>query len=85
MSASQCLQVSELCREISRHLAESRCHKTLVSVATTCKASEGPALEVLWERQSMLTHLLDCLPADALERHQDTVVSTYHLVLGRLA
>jgi hypothetical protein len=55
----------------------------LVNVATTCSRLAGPALDILWSKQSSLVPLVKCLPRDAWKVKNQTIVSeVYHLSLN---
>ena len=82
-------KVDELATQIASHLLAISPRST-VALALTCRASEVPALRVLWETQDSLSTLITCvLPTDAwrLQRHIGTPLlvgtllsSSQHLV-----
>ena len=43
---------------------------SLASLSRTCRALQGPALDVLWYYQFGLLHLLQCLPQELWEVHE---------------
>jgi hypothetical protein len=54
----------------------------LKNVAMTCSRLSAPALDILWSAQSSLVPLIMCLPQDARETKDRTIVSeVYHLNL----
>jgi len=55
--------VEDLVTLITKELIECSYSKwSTVSLALTCRALEGPALSVLWARQTMLSTLIRVLP-----------------------
>ncbi|KAG5635412.1 hypothetical protein H0H81_011375 [Sphagnurus paluster] len=49
--------------------------KTLSSLARTCRAFTGPALDELWRVQLSLVHLIKCLPRDAYELGKKNIIT----------
>jgi len=61
----QCLLVHELFGLVCEVLTQRR--TTLASLARTCRAFEGPALDVLWRNIEGLRPLLCTMPSDLFE------------------
>ena len=59
-----CLNVDEILRFIANELVESGSWQTAVALACCCRAFEDPVLDVLWETEDCLTHLLGTFPQD---------------------
>ena len=57
-----CLHVDEILRLITRELLDPEDQATAVALACCCKSFEDPVLDVLWEVQTRLFHLVKSLP-----------------------
>ena len=57
-----CFNVDEILRFIARELIESGLRRTAVALACCCRDFEDPVLDVLWETEYHLAHLLGTFP-----------------------
>ncbi|KAJ7870682.1 hypothetical protein B0H13DRAFT_1896095 [Mycena leptocephala] len=60
------LQIREICDMVAGQLDPKNPSDSaaLVALSRTCKAFSDPALDVLWETQDTILHLLRCFPRD---------------------
>ena len=87
----RCLLVPELFSLVCEALRHDRCDMrlrrrlaTLASLARTCHAFEGPALDVLWREIEGLRPLLCTMPSDLFEMKAKDWYLQVNKVLVRL-
>ncbi|KAG1762908.1 hypothetical protein EDD22DRAFT_537528 [Suillus occidentalis] len=66
------LRILEVIDNISLHVGQ----KSLPALASTCRAFESPALNVLWRNLESVEPIVKCLPSElfSTNRHKDTVL-----------
>ncbi|KAJ7171369.1 hypothetical protein C8R46DRAFT_1088249 [Mycena filopes] len=67
----QALQIPEILSLILGSLhtrPKSNSIRALAAAARTCRAFSEPALDILWEEQSTIMHVLDCIPGQVFLR-----------------
>lgn len=68
----RCLHINEILELIAAHLCnEGQCPGSLASMALACRAFYEPATNQLWSRLRGLKPLVQCLPPDAIEIHDE--------------
>ncbi|KAG1816156.1 uncharacterized protein BJ212DRAFT_1272018 [Suillus subaureus] len=71
------LQILEVIDIISSHTE----HRSLPALASTCRAFESPALNVLWRDLQSVEPLVKCLPSDLFGIDRECLVChSYHMI-----
>lgn len=82
MQTPKVFTLPELCRHVVEFVAygerpEKEKHADLAVLARVSKQLSAPALDVLWERLYLISHLLRLLPVDAIEYLGNRSMSTW--------